>query len=229
MNGYQYEQKCARYLRAMGFRHVEVTNRSSDQGIDLLASHHGRRYAVQCKLYSHPVGNHAVMEAFAGAKYYHCRRAIVMTNNTFTAAAEKLAGQTGVLLWPGCHAGSGLLGCLAGPLRILALLLAACVAGLVGRHFLILPQGSEWLLAGTALAAPLLLLAAGRRRVGAVLAALCGGIAAWLIARAPFPGPWGLGEGQTTLVALASAAALLLHALGRLRLSPIPKELRNRI
>ncbi len=99
MDGHQYEYQCAKILRNMGFSKVQVTKGSGDQGIDVIAYSGGKKYGIQCKYYTSPVGNHAVQEAFAGAKYYNCDVAVVMTNTTFTPAAEALAEKTGVLLW----------------------------------------------------------------------------------------------------------------------------------
>lgn len=99
-DGHQYEYECARILKKKGFRRVNVTKGSGDQGIDVIAYKNGKKYGIQCKYYSSPVGNHAVQEVFAGAKHYNCDIAVVMTNNTFTKSAKELAKSTGVELWP---------------------------------------------------------------------------------------------------------------------------------
>ena len=98
MDGHQYEYYCAKLLRKKGFFFFFFTRGSGDQGIDIIASRRGKRYGIQCKYYTHPVGNKAVQEAFAGAKYYNCGRSIVLTNNTFTKSARELAERTGVEL-----------------------------------------------------------------------------------------------------------------------------------
>ncbi len=98
-DGIAFEYVCADILRRRGFINVKVTQASGDQGIDVLASKGGKRYAVQCKLYSNPVSNSAVQEAFAGMKYYGCSKAAVMTNSTFTESARDLAESIGVELW----------------------------------------------------------------------------------------------------------------------------------
>lgn len=97
--GIDFEHTCANILRGRGFSNVEVTKASGDQGVDVLASKDGRRYAVQCKLYSNPVGNKAVQEVYAGKTYYGCTDAAVMTNSTFTESAKVLADSLGVELW----------------------------------------------------------------------------------------------------------------------------------
>ena len=80
MTGEQFEHFCASLLRANGFRNVKVTQASGDYGIDVLAQKGMDSYAIQCKCYSSPVGNHAVQEAFSGAAYYGHRIPVVMTN-----------------------------------------------------------------------------------------------------------------------------------------------------
>lgn len=99
MNGHQYEYHCAKLLKRKGFSGITVTKGSGDQGIDVIAYSGGKKYGIQCKYYTSPVGNHAVQEAFSGAKYYNCDIAVVMTNTTFTPASRELAKKTGVLLW----------------------------------------------------------------------------------------------------------------------------------
>ena len=83
MDGLQFEHRCAELLRYRGFHKVTVTKGSGDQGIDILAQKNGLKYGIQCKYYSHPVGNKAIQEAYAGADFYDCDAAMVMTNNTW--------------------------------------------------------------------------------------------------------------------------------------------------
>ena len=91
IDGYEYEKVCAEYLRRKGFRKVRVTKASRDQGVDILAKKRRKTYAVQCKYYATPVGNKAVQEVYAGATFYGCDRAMVITNASFTKGAYELA------------------------------------------------------------------------------------------------------------------------------------------
>lgn len=99
MTGREFEEYCADLLYRKGYKKIQVTRATGDQGADILARRRGKTYAVQCKLYQKPVGNSAVQEAFAGKQYYDCDRGMVMTNSTFTKGARELADRTGVLLW----------------------------------------------------------------------------------------------------------------------------------
>ena len=101
-DGHKFEYVCADVLRGRGFRRVHVTKGSGDQGADIIAFRGDRKYAIQCKYYTEPVGNHAVQEVYAGREFYGCDAAAVMTNSTFTRGARELADVTGVELWPRC-------------------------------------------------------------------------------------------------------------------------------
>lgn len=99
MDGFAFEEYCATLLRKNGFRQVQVTSASKDQGIDILAYKKGLLYGIQCKNYSNKIPNKAVQEAYAGSRFYQCDQAVVLTNNYFTNSAFELAQETDVLLW----------------------------------------------------------------------------------------------------------------------------------
>lgn len=130
MTGHDYEYVVANYLRRHGYSGVTVTQGSGDYGVDVVAKKAGVRYAVQCKHYSKPVGQEAVREAVAGMAMYRCQRAMVVTNSTFTRAAEDLARINGVILLSGIEnersqTGAGWL------LRIVGVLFWALLAWLI--------------------------------------------------------------------------------------------------
>lgn len=99
MEGHDFEYWCAGLLRKIGFSHVEVTPGSNDQGVDILAQKDDVKYAIQCKRYSHDLGNTPVQEVHAGKSMYNCHVGVVLTNQHFTKGAHDLAKATGVLLW----------------------------------------------------------------------------------------------------------------------------------
>jgi restriction system protein len=100
MEGHAFEFFCAERLKRNGFHGVEVTQGSGDFGIDIIAyDMRGLKYGIQCKRYESCVGWHAVEEAKAGAEYYGCDRAVVMTNNYFTRQAVEGAQKINVELW----------------------------------------------------------------------------------------------------------------------------------
>ena len=99
MEGHNFEHWCANLLKKRGFQDVEVTPGSGDQGVDILAIKDGVKYAVQCKCYSHDLGNTPIQEVEAGRVFYGCHVGAVMTNRYFTQGAKELAKKTGTLLW----------------------------------------------------------------------------------------------------------------------------------
>lgn len=104
MDGYQYEKMCAQFLAENGFSNISVTPGSGDQGIDIIAYKEGKKYGVQCKYYTGSVGNKAIQEAYAGAAFYSCDVAMVITNATFSKPAGALASKLGVELIDGVDA-----------------------------------------------------------------------------------------------------------------------------
>ena len=99
LDGHAFEYFCADLLRYNGFNHIKVTSGSGDFGVDILCEYKSIKYAIQCKCYSNTVGNKAVQEIFSGKVFYKCEKAVVITNNYFTAAAEETARLTNVELW----------------------------------------------------------------------------------------------------------------------------------
>jgi len=110
MTGHDYEYLVARYLRNNGYTSVKVTKGSGDYGVDVVAHKRGKKYAVQCKHYTGPVGLSAVQEAVAGKAMYKCDSAMVVTNSTFTNAARDLAKANNVVLIENVNTAGG--GCL---------------------------------------------------------------------------------------------------------------------
>ena len=99
MDGWQYEEYCAEYLKKIGFTDVKVTQGSGDPGVDIIANNGADKYAIQCKYYSGAVSNKAVQEVFTGMHYYECDIALIITNSYFTKSAQELAHRTNVVLW----------------------------------------------------------------------------------------------------------------------------------
>jgi restriction system protein len=92
MNGHEFERYLGRLFRKMGFRIRNVGASGGDFGADLILCKEGIRIAVQAKNYCHgKVGNDAVQQAIAGATYYDCHQAMVVTNSRYTKAAKEQA------------------------------------------------------------------------------------------------------------------------------------------
>lgn len=96
-DGIAYERHCAELLGRAGWR-AHTTSASGDQGADVVAERAGIRFVLQCKRYGKPVGNAAVQEISAAARYWSADMSAVVSNAGFTPAARKLAAATGVQL-----------------------------------------------------------------------------------------------------------------------------------
>lgn len=99
MDGYEFELFASELLKKSGFRVVEVTRGSGDQGVDILAEKEEIRFAFQCKHFASRLGNSPVQEVAAGRAFYHCHIGVVLTNSFFTSGAEALAEANLILLW----------------------------------------------------------------------------------------------------------------------------------
>ncbi|HEY5239371.1 MAG TPA: restriction endonuclease [Rhizomicrobium sp.] len=97
IDGVAYELFCQRALEANGWK-VQGTKKSGDQGVDLMGQYGNCVVAFQCKRYSQPVGNKAVQEVTAGRKFYQAHMAAIVTNASYTEAAQSLAIANDVLL-----------------------------------------------------------------------------------------------------------------------------------
>ena len=69
MKGQEFERYCANLLIAYGFKNIEVTKGSGDQGVDIVGYYNGFKFAVQCKRYSKKVGNSPIQEVVAGKNF----------------------------------------------------------------------------------------------------------------------------------------------------------------
>lgn len=99
-NGYEFEKYLKTIFERMGYD-VEVTNKSNDQGGDLIIEKDGERTVVQAKFYSNPVGNKAVQEVVAAKSYYKAEKGMIVTNSTFTNSAVALAEVNNIILIDG--------------------------------------------------------------------------------------------------------------------------------
>ena len=95
--GREFEEFCAQELERGGWR-VTLTAASRDQGADLLAERGGERLVVQCKLLARPIGNYAVQEVVAARSHQQADRALVASNQRFTASCVELAATNRVEL-----------------------------------------------------------------------------------------------------------------------------------
>lgn len=100
MDPFEFESFIAKLLEYEGYS-TEVTKKSGDQGVDILAEKDGEKWAIQTKRYElgKKISNKAVQEVHTGKGFYKCQRAAVLTNQFFTDSARQIADATNVILW----------------------------------------------------------------------------------------------------------------------------------
>ncbi|MBR3070947.1 SNF2-related protein [Fibrobacter sp.] len=104
MDEYLFESFVATLFSKLGFN-CRVTPKSGDKGVDILA-YGTENYAIQCKHGKNNVGNEAVQEVVAGAKYYESIelksfKTLVVSNSFFSQQATELANANNVKLIDG--------------------------------------------------------------------------------------------------------------------------------
>jgi restriction system protein len=97
MDPLDYEKHCALQLQKAGWS-TRLTAATGDQGADVIASRDGKILVLQCKLYSQPVGNDAVQQAYSARGFQVADIAAVVSNQPYTKAARELANVNGVHL-----------------------------------------------------------------------------------------------------------------------------------
>lgn len=98
VTGYKFEEIVKVLLQDLSFNNVEVTKKSGDFGVDIIAFKENKKWGIQIKRFSKKVGLKAIQEANSGKQHYKCDYALVITNNYFTPQAIQLAESCNVFL-----------------------------------------------------------------------------------------------------------------------------------
>jgi hypothetical protein len=110
MTGPEFEAYVGKILRHHGYL-VEATRVTGDFGVDLVARRYAEILAVQCKRLASPVGAKAVREVAAGAAVYGCTSTMVVSNQSFSAAAIAVAKRHNSVLIDGAELSRLAAGC----------------------------------------------------------------------------------------------------------------------
>ena len=97
LTGEEFEKCLKSLFEKMGFE-VSLTRATGDFGADLILKRRGKKFLVQAKRYSEIVGVKAVQEVISAREHYKIYRALVVSNNSFSAEAKQLANESGVNL-----------------------------------------------------------------------------------------------------------------------------------
>lgn len=98
MSGKQFEEYLAELFSMMGYS-TTVTKQAGDYGADLVITKDSHRIVVQAKRYKKNVGIKAVQEIYGAINHYKAQEGWVVTNSSYTKAAESLAKSNSVKLY----------------------------------------------------------------------------------------------------------------------------------
>jgi hypothetical protein len=87
----------------MAMQRLSTDKMTGDCGVDLVARRYAEILAVQCKRLASPVGAKAVEQVAAGAAAYGCTSTMVVTNQSFSAAAIAVAKRHNSVLIDGAE------------------------------------------------------------------------------------------------------------------------------
>jgi len=94
MNGHQFEDLVEQLIKKMGFL-VEERKLTADGGVDVLATSYEPifkgKYVIQCKRYTHKVGESIVRDLYGVVHSKNANKGILITNSTFTKKAIDFA------------------------------------------------------------------------------------------------------------------------------------------
>lgn len=96
-NNIDFEQEARRSLEMLRFTVMKIPE-TDNQGVDIIATRNGKRWAIQCKSKPGRVGNAAVQKVIDGKIFYNCNYACIITDSSFTPSAYKLATKAGVIM-----------------------------------------------------------------------------------------------------------------------------------
>jgi Holliday junction resolvase-like predicted endonuclease len=100
MSGFEFEYFVSRLLQEMGYT-TEVTKKTGDYGIDIIAKKDKKIVAVQCKRYAetNPVGNQDVQKCLGSMHKIKAKQSIFVTTSYFTKQALIQAEKAPIELW----------------------------------------------------------------------------------------------------------------------------------
>ena len=92
----QLEEHIANLFNTMGYD-TQLTTKSYDYGVDVIAINKGEKIAIQVKMYeTRPVNYKDIMYLYAGKDYYDCDKGLLVTTGCCDSLAIKVADKLGI-------------------------------------------------------------------------------------------------------------------------------------
>ena len=97
MTGLEFERYVAKLLESKGYGAIRLTE-EFDYGVDIIAVKGGITWGIQVKRYSGLVKASSVRQVVTALRKYHCDRAMVITNSSYSQVAKELARNNDCIL-----------------------------------------------------------------------------------------------------------------------------------
>lgn len=98
MSGIEFEEFLEELFNSMEYDAWQ-TNKSGDQGADVIAEKVGEKVAIQAKNKNSKTSNSAVQEVKAAMEHYNCNKGMVVSTSSYTDSAKELANSNNIELW----------------------------------------------------------------------------------------------------------------------------------
>jgi hypothetical protein len=98
MSGLEFEGFLEELFNSMGYDAWQ-TDKSGDQGADVIAEKVGEKVAIQAKNKNSKTLNSAVQEVKAAMEHYNCNKGMVVSTSSYTDSAKELANSNNIELW----------------------------------------------------------------------------------------------------------------------------------
>ena len=99
MNPYKFEEFIGKLFEEMGYK-IEVTRKTGDYGVDVVARKHAETIVIQVKRWRNPVPPKEVNALLGSMVNYRATKAIFVTTSSFTKNARQIADRNPELeLW----------------------------------------------------------------------------------------------------------------------------------
>ena len=101
MNGYEYANTVANYLRNHGYKNVIAATSFSDYCINMSANKHGHNFFILCRYCDTLIDIDFIKEIVLRIPIYTRNKTMIITNSGFTESAKEFAKKSNVILLSG--------------------------------------------------------------------------------------------------------------------------------
>ncbi len=97
----EFEWLCAIVLKKQGYKKIQLTPKTQDEGIDIFATYLNKKWGVEVKQRSNGVIGRPTIQKLFGATQSEGIRSIVMTNTDYASTAKAFAEKNNIILITG--------------------------------------------------------------------------------------------------------------------------------